>query len=413
MASTLYQLPDLPAIVRSKSTLAWGKVDVKDIPGQDLFALYREIEIPITDAYGNPFTLKLTDYESDFKYSIITFSQWFDQLTDQALVLTPEYPVLNEVMANYKPITYNTGGKYELAKRGYHPSHNVAAEDYDDVIINYSAVTPQYLHENALWSFGGFFLPTTWHSYGLRVMGAGDLIRKSSDFRAGCLNFEKIGKVTQVPITESMISKVDDTYTYFDSVTINAGTSLTNKTVGIVLGGYLHLLDGFVKVISDRTVKLSMRHLQYIERMLVARKYLDIPGLEIEDVEAYAIPQKLRSDIAGLAYLTSPYSFLVIIDNPNMYLVEKELDRNALLGNFIIPDTENLGLLVDRLGRGLEYWPHWEAGQWSLNTTQSHLPMFNLLTTGWYNESRINDALVGNDPYRAIEPKILNFTARV
>lgn len=355
MASTLYQLPDLPAIVRSKSTLAWGKVDVKDIPGQDLFALYREIEIPITDAYGNPFTLKLTDYESDFKYSIITFSQWFDQLTDQALVLTPEYPVLNEVMANYKPITYNTGGKYELAKRGYHPSHNVAAEDYDDVIINYSAVTPQYLHENALWSFGGFFLPTTWHSYGLRVMGAGDLIRKSSDFRAGCLNFEKIGKVTQVPITQSMISKVDDTYTYFDSVTINAGTSLTNKTVGIVLGGYLHLLDGFVKVISDRTVKLSMRHLQYIERMLVARKYLDIPGLEIEDVEAYAIPQKLRSDIAGLAYLTSPYSFLVIIDNPNMYLVEKELDRNALLGNFIIPDTENLGLLVDRLGRGLEY----------------------------------------------------------
>ena len=69
MASTLYQLPDLPAIVRSKSTLAWGKVDVKDIPGQDLFALYRGIEIPITDAYGNPFTLKLTDYESDFKYS--------------------------------------------------------------------------------------------------------------------------------------------------------------------------------------------------------------------------------------------------------------------------------------------------------------------------------------------------------
>ena len=413
MSSTHYQLPNLPAIVRSKSTLAWGKVDISDIPGQDLFALYRNIEIPITDVYGNPFTLDLRDYEAEFKYNTLTFSQWFAALDDRSLKLTPQYPELNTAQVNYKPITYNTGGSFQLARRGYHPSHIQAVEDYDDVIINYANVTPQYLHENALWSFGGYFLPTTWHDYGLRVMGAGDLIRKSSDFRAGCLNFEKIGKVNQIPITPAMISKVDDAYTYFDSITINVGESLTNKTVGIVLGGHLHLLDGFIKVISDRTVKLSLRGLQYIERILVSRKYLDIPGLEIDDVEAYAIPQKLRNDTAALAYLTSPYSFIVTIANPNLFKVEQELDRNVMLGNYILPDTENLGFLTDRLGRNLEYWPHWEAGLWSLQTNKSHLPLFQALTTNWYNESRINDALVGNDPYRAIEPKILNFTARV
>ena len=413
MASTLYTLPDLPAIVRDRTTMAWLKVDVRDMKLSDIYAKYRVVELAVADAFGSAFTLDLYDYEYELLYSSQTFRQWFTSLTGVALTLTPEYPKLNEAVSKYVPLAYKEGGSYRLAKRGYHPSHVVALEDYDDVIVTHPNVTPQYLHEHALWSVGGYFMPTTWHDYGLRIMNAGDIVRKATDLTAGCLNFEKIGKVDQVPITAQMVYRVDDTTSYYNRLIVNTGKDLKNKTVGVVIGGYLHLLDGFVNVVGDQTIMFSLRNLRLTERVLTSRKHLDLSFMEADDVEVNAVVSKMRSDAAVLQYVTSPYSFVVIIDNPNLYLTETPIDRNAQLGNYLMSDNYELGLLVDQHGRNLEYWPHWEAGIWSLETRHSHLPFYAFMTTGWYNESRINDALVSSHQVDAIQPRMFNYKARI
>ena len=413
MASTLYTLPAIPAVVRSKTNQTWLLVNVLDMKCTDLYANYRDIEIAVADAFAHPFTLDLYDYESELRYSTQTFRSWFTAQGTRSFTLTAGYPELNTVSAKYVPLAYTEGGSYRLAKRGYHPSHVVALEDYDDVIVTHPNVTPKYLHENALWSVGGYFLPTTYHDYGLRIQGAGDVIRRATDLSTGCLNFESVGKITQVPITTQMVYKVDESTTYYNRLVINTGKSIKNKTVGIVLGGYLHLLDGFVKVIGDRTIMISLRNLRLAERVLTSRKHLNLSFMECDDVEISAVVSKMRSDAAVLQYVTSLYSFVVIFDNPNMYKVETPIDRNAFQGNYLMSDNHELGLLVDQHGRNLEYWPHWEAGIWSLETRHSHLPFYAFMTTGWYNESRINDALVGEHRVDAIQPRMFNYQARI
>ena len=413
MASTLYTLPDLPAVVRAKTTLAWLKVDVRDMKLSDIYAKYRVIEVAVADAFANAYTLNLFDYESELLYSTQTFRQWFNNLADRALTLAKGYPELNEAISTYVPLAYKEGGTYQLAKRGYHPSHVVALEDYDDIIVTHPDVSPQYLHENALWSVGGYFMLTTWHDYGLRIMNGGDIIRKASDLTAGCLNFEKIGKVDQVPITAQMVYRVDESTSYYNRLIVNVGKDLKNKTVGLVLGGYLHLLDGFVKVVGDQTIMFSMRNLRLTERVLTSRKWLDLSFMEADDIEVSAVVSKMRSDAGALQYVTSPYSFVVIIDNPDMYKIETPLDRNALVGNYLMSDDHTLGLLVDQHGRNLEYWPHWEAGVWSLETRHSHLPYYAFMSTNWYNESRVNDACVSYKPVETIQPRMFNYKARI
>lgn len=413
MASTLYTLPSIPAVVRSKTNQTWLLVNVLDMKCSDLYANYRNIEIAVADAFAHPYTLNLYDYESELRYSTQTFRAWFTAQGTRSFTLKAEYPVLNTGSAKYLPLAFTEGGTYQLAKRGYHPSHVVALEDYDDVIVTHPKVTPKYLHERALWSVGGYFLPTTYHDYGLRIQGAGDIIRKATDLTAGCLNFEKLGKITQIPLTTQMVYKVDDTTSYYNRLIINTGKDLKNKTVGIVLGGYLHLLDGFVRVVGDQTIMISLRNLRLAERVLTSRKHLDLSFMECDDVEISAVVSKMRSDAAVLKYVTSPYSFVVIFDNPNMYQVETPIDRNAFQGNYLMSDNHELGLLVDQHGRNLEYWPHWEAGIWSLETRHSHLPFYAFMTTGWYSESRINDALVGDHRVDAIQPRMFNYQARI
>lgn len=413
MATSLYQLPDYPAVVRSRSTLQWLRVDIRTMVCQDVFALYRVIELAVVDGYSKPMTLNLYDYETELRSNTLTVQAWVDSLDNRALVLKDAYPLLNISEANYLPLAYPVNSSFQLAKRNYHPTHVVATEDYDDVIVNYRGLTPQYLHEHALWSIGGFFMPTTYHEYGLRIYNAGDIIRRSGDLAAGCLNFEKIGKVTQVPITPVMVKKVDENYTYFDRVVIDVGKPLKNKTVGIVLCGYLHLMDDFVRVIGDDTVMLSLRNIRYVERYLASRKHLDLPALALDDVETNALVAKVHSQEAVLAYLTSPYSFMVLIDNPNMERIEQPIDRMAGLGKYILPDDLSLGLLVDQLGRNLEPWPKWEAGLWALDTEMSHLPNYSFNNLPWFNQPRINDALEGAEAQRRIQPRMWVYRARV
>lgn len=413
MATTgsYYRLDSAPAIVRSRTTRDWLKVDISTMKVADVFANYREIEVGIYDVYDKPFTLNLYDYEFELMNYQFTLARWFAGLSTRALKLTANLPSLLFKEVNYVPLTYFEG-QFQLAKRGWHPSHEVPMEDYDDVVVAYNSITSKYLHEHALFTVNGLFMPTTYHAYGVRLLNAGDVIRKTSRVEMGLLNFENVGSVSTIPITPEMVFKVDKSKDYLSELLIKSPKSLAGKTLGIVIGGFLHLLDGLIRPTSDTTATLIMKDVPIIERVIATKGVLDLAFMGLDDLDESVLVSTITNDVNVLKYLTCAYSFLVLIDNKDLCRRWDPVDVNAGLGNYLIDDSTPLGLLVDDTGRGIDYWPKWECGKWALCTEHSHRNTHSFHTTPWVSQARINSAAIGINPADRIRPNLITFYAR-
>lgn len=409
--SSHYTLAPTPAFAKTKDTNRWIEVDISDKPLKDLFALYRKVEVPVFDFFGKALTLFLYDFERELKNRDYTLSSWFERIADRRLDLTDGHPSLTFSYANYVPVNYHSS-TIKPAKAGYHPTQEVAVEDYDDLIIDIEGYDPAYVTKHCLFSVNGFVFPSKYQDYGVRVLHAADAVRDSQNMEAGFLNFEKIGAIRQVPITKNMITKIDESKTWFDRITIDTTEYIGNKTVGIVLGGYLHLLDGLVKVIGPNTLSLSMRNYNLRERVMNSMKELDLEFMGLDQVNNSVPLNEFLNEENVVSYLTSKYSFLVLIDNTEMSVDYEGVSSTAMLGTYIIPKDNRLGRLVDHIGKGLDYWPNYECGQWALKTTRFNVTSDLYETNGWEKLTRLNDAAVGHKPTEELQVRMINYFGR-
>ena len=411
MASSLYKIPAVSAVVRGRTSKGWRYLDVSNSRCVDLFGNYTHIEVPIVDAFNKQFTLNLYDYEYYLRDNVDTIAVWLSRWGNKTLTLKEGYPELATATANYIPVPYKKVD-IALAKRSYHPSHVVPMEDYDDLIVKYDNITPKYLCDHTLCSVNGYYVRSTFHSYGMRIYNAGDIIRKSGKLSLGMLNFEKIGHVKKIPISPSMVFKVDENLTYYDRLIIKVGVPLYNKSVGIVIGGYLHLLDGLVKVVGDDTIMISLKSMKYIARVLESRNSLDLSFMQMDNIETGNIVAKMVSDDIIIKYLTSVYSFIVTVNNPNMWKETVGVDRAAMLNKYVT-DRKLLGPIFTQRGKSLDYWPKYEAGLWGLSTDESEMPRYLFSTHKWQTNFMVNDALIGKSPYEPVIPTMHYYNARI
>ena len=409
--TTVYRLPAALAVLRRKKTFDWLMLDVRAMKLVDLFSLYRNIEVALTDIFDNKLTLNLYEYESELRNSSKTLSEWLSTIGDRSLATTSGYPTLSIQLANYLPIGFSLES-IMLAKRGYHPSHVVPVEDYADIIVDQPRVSSDVLHNYTLCSVNGYYVDSTYHDYGMRLFEGGNIVRRSGNIALGMLNFENIGKVSKVPVQSNMVHKVDDTMSYLDSVVVNVGVPLKNKTVGLVLGGHLHLLDGLVKIIGDQTIMFSMRQMRYVERVLGSRDSLDMSFMGLDALDVNSLVSGLIADDSILKYLTCPHTFVVLIDNPNVYIEELMPDQTGRWGQYCIDGNADLGGLYDQYGQCIDYWPKWEMNQWALDSLRNDMPTSLFTTNSWLRQVRINDAAIGAKPWDSVVATMKYIKAR-
>lgn len=409
--SSHYTLAPNPAFAKTKDTNRWIEVDITDKPLKDLFALYRKVEVPVYDFFGKPHTLNLYDFERELRNRDYTLSSWFVRIGERKLNLVQGHTTLNFSYVNYVPVNYHTS-TVKPAKAGYHPSHEVALEDYDDLIVDIKGYDATYITKYCLFSVNGFIFPSKYQNYGTRVLHAADAIRDSENMDAGFLNFEKVGAIKQIPITKNMITKIDESKTWFDRITVDTTEYIGNKTVGIVIGGYLHLLDDTVKVVGPNTLTVSLRNYNLRERVINSMKELDLEFMGLDQVNTGVIVKDFLNEDNIVDYLTSKYSFLVLIDNTEMAVEYEVVSTASMAGTFIISEKQRLGRLVDQIGKGLDYWPNFECGQWALKTSRFTAESDLYETTGWEVLTRLNDAAIGHKPTKPLQLKMINYLSR-
>ena len=224
-------------------------------------------------------------------------------------------------------------------------------------------------------SVNGFWHRTDTDGQYVYVLDGGKSLLKSRANNVGFTSFEKIGKVTTVPITENMIYKLDDgdfisRRAYFDLGDVDT----TNKTVMVVIGGYLYLPEpAFVRQYSDASWMVDFNGVPLLERYFESLRYLDMESLGltkfINNPEQINTPE-FFSDAHFTKYLTMSQSFFVIVDTPRIYTSRHFLRHNNYPGMFTTYSEPTYPLLTSN-GKVSEYWKSYEDGHWSVNVTDA------------------------------------------
>lgn len=185
----------------------------------------------------------------------------------------------------------------------------------------------------------------------------------------GILNFADVSELHYHPITKEMIYRHLPNEPLGNRACIDLGIDVTNKTIALVLGGYLHILDAksFYRIGTEQ-VMIDFRNIPLMERYYESRKYLNLSGLglQVSSVNDSQISvAELFSDEVITRYLTMSQSFILILDNTDIYL-DKEVMKVGKVMNLGITYAKPDLPLFTGFGRNVIYWSRHEQKQWAI-----------------------------------------------
>jgi len=241
-------------------------------------------------------------------------------------------------------------------------------EDNYYLTFAHKVLTPQTIAESYLVSINGYLHRT---DYDTDVMYVEDSVGSgliSGERSVGLHHVGSIGKLKIVPITKAMVDQRPDQALY-DFTTIRLpDVDLDKYTIGMSLGGYLHL--GSPKTVhrfgKDRLC-VRWRSIPLVQRIMDSRLRLRLDSLELTkalDNDQLIDLEDLKSDRVLLNYLTLSQSFLILIENTDVSVRTTPAVSGPIYNQYLSPVPQNLSLISER-GQFLEYWGVEEMGSYS------------------------------------------------
>ena len=338
-------------------------------------------------------------HNQDWVYDITqTLNQWLISIEEGALPVTnsPPYRVFRYVnfrdagLANYN---------WRLCAKGRTPDAPAADGELEDLIIVRNLTDYTTMAKYCMVTVNGLFHYTSKENYGLRIHDGGSSSYVANDTTIGVYSWAGVGKIDLIPITSNMVVKTEPTVGLNNKARINIGKNVAGKSVCLVIGGYLHVLDSIV-TLSGNSVIVDVAKLQLPQRVFDGLRRCDlqhsVKNFE-HDIHWHTSVSNLLSDEFILDYLTISQSFIVVVDTPVLYK-NREPIRNTEIGNTYSTKTKPLLPLVTAMGRMSEYVPIRKGDHWLLHAADPYYPNFKFLHSEWRKETTIEGSLVSNDP---------------
>lgn len=352
----------------------WTSVDIGSVGLSTLFATYSRILAVLSNPFlTHQVCLDLIEIRAEHGGKAITFNELLASLGSDSLPTTNRLPVINTRYAKYK----------DAVRAGYkitpiHPTFAVDAElppaERTWLRLTKAGVDYANVQRNCLVSVNGYFHYTDSDPHGMYVVDGMRSQTVSRQNQLGLFDLSKLGGFTLHQIKPEMLYKQSTQDRYRDRCFVDLGVDVTNKTVLLVLGGYLHALDtrSYYQVgVSQFCINLQT--LPLLDRYYESRKYLDLSALELETTQANPTQisvEDFYSDAVLGRYLTLPQSFFVILDNPEVFVEHKTVHKTKMPGMFISYSKPEYPL-VTGVGRLADYWSTYEDGQYSLTCVDS------------------------------------------
>lgn len=389
-----------------RSAGRWVDGDLAGVPVTTLTSVYGEVLLYI--AYPSlpaPKALRFDKVAATLNGvgPLVTVQEWLDSLGNQTLPFETVTPTLTPRYVMYAQ-AWHAGYDFKPRPRNGQVGTNVSTFEQEDLIATHERWTPAYMHDYALWQVNGYFHISDYTAAGVRIVDGNRTVRVSNDNQIGLLSFENVGKIVKCPITSAMVAaqNVDAPLKDAVYVTIPAGIDLANKTVLMVIGGYLHVGGRAFSQVGERTYKIQMQNLMLLDRLLESKKHLDLSAMGLtlyEDNPSLTSLAELYSDTAIRGWLTMSQSFFVIVDTPSFFHSLEPVEYAGLPGryyNYSKIDSPLMGAY----GRALDYHTIQEQNTTVICASKNIRHHYDANRRKWQNSKAVDGGRYPANPYR-------------
>lgn len=386
----------------------WKEVNVIDSTLHTLYEEYKNVWLTLTHSSLNEcndgdtvyLSLDLNLLRSRYMSSPLTVRELLEDPSGQSLpTVTGRLKVVGQTV-RYSD-AWRCNYDIQIVKPGVHPDAQLPASEKTDLLIRREDIDYQYFYEHCLVTVNGFIHQTSHSSYGVYVTGGAVSGRLANRTQVGLISFDQIGKITPVPITDSMLYKPSDESLLKHAAYINLDRDLTGKTVLLVLGGYLHVLDRTYQQVGDSQFKIDFNNYPLPQRLFESRRYMDLSQLELpstdRNLSAVAL-EDLYSESSLRAYLKLSQSFFVLVDTPDLYQVKHQLEKALLPGRWIAHTPPHYPLLKGN-GKLEDYWYTLEEDRYVIACDDNFEINYNFETTAWRETPVIDETKSTTRPY--------------
>lgn len=389
------------AIARLKGREAsWSEVDLSTMDINQIYKTYSKVYLTLTHtAFPQDVYLDMDTARSQigaYLGSTKTIPDWLVSNGNQTLPTISMLPDLLPNLVHYGD-AWRAGYTIEPVDYTRHINAEIPHGDKNDLIVVKPGVDFMTHWRHCMVTVNGLFHRPFGSPQGLYVIDGGRSGRIANNNHVGILSFKSVAPLTYIPIDTRMVYKASEKQKLRNTVHIKLPMNVENKTVMLVLGGYLHVLDGSYKIVGERTIAVDVNNLLLPERLYQSGQAMDLSPLRLmhgPGNEKQYLVEDMYSDRALLAYFTLPQSFVVVADMPDLFVRKHLVEKTGLPGRFYANSPEPRLPLFSALGRLMDYHPKVEDRKTVLacDTVIDERHLFN--THGWQAGST-----VGPTPY--------------
>lgn len=379
----------------------WTELDISNMKVSDIYSNYKGVFLTLT-IDGRTAHVDFLQLKNTFALYNNTLAVLLSALSSVALIESPALPNASPDYVKYSDM-FRLGYSVSLTKIGITDTSQMLPEDLPDVKVARRGYSTDLslLHTHCLLSVNGFYHSTDTDGTNAYIVDANKTLPKKINASFGILNFLDIGKVNKYRFTEASIFP-ETNGLLKDSIGFVSPVDVQNKTVFLVLGGYLVLpQDNVFWQSGDREFRLNISLLPHLERIVESRDFIDLSSLNLTPLETNPKAvnvAEVYSDAVLRKYFALSQSFLVVIDRNNLFWDKVTIRQMMMPGHFISYDEPVYPLFVGH-GRTTEYWKVKEDGLWSVTAVDTWLRKYIFLGQSKDTLTNVTDQLDPNRPF--------------
>lgn len=348
----------------------WSSIDLGDMTFAEVVKGYSTVYAILT----NPFitgqvSLNIASILPNITNHSLTFNTYLGSIGNAALPTSASIPSVQTSYARYMNAFQAGYSVTPIASMAALDS-KLPVADKPHVVLTRANTNYESFYQNCLVSVNGFIHMTdTDKATGVWVLNAMKSCILSKKNKIGILDFQDIGTLSIIPITADMIYKQNTRQSLCNHAYINAGRDLTNTTVMLVIGGYLHLLDTKTfKLVGRESIMIDFNNYPLLERYYESKDYIDLSNLALStfsnNPDAISV-EEITSDAAITALLTLSQSFIVLLNNTDVSMDLVQLEKMRWPGCYASYVTPVYPLMTG-YGKLNEYWWVYEKPRYAL-----------------------------------------------
>ena len=371
------------AVVKDRN--GWSEKDISEETMRSIGQSYEDVRFHLDyQIEGITVEVHYTDIEPLIKRSIKTVAQWFIDNNNRALPHRLKLTNISNRQHVQMKDLWEAGYEIHITNKDVHPETALLPSACRDLLIRHPTYSSNDVYDNMAISINGLLYPTINSEYGPYLAGVWPKLRALKELYASVISFKRLGGFKQIPLTKAMVYQPSSIHSLKDSIYLNVGVDLSQKTVLLVLGGYLHVLDGNYQIIGDQQLKINSSQIPLTQRILSTQKELGLtlPGL---DTGGGSINDKLlMSDDSLTKYIDLPNTFLMVLDK-EVYYAHEVLTYGGMPDRYFSKERP-MGIMQHYLGRIMDHRCDRKGNQYVLSGKNVRELQLGMETFLWHNK---------------------------